>query len=349
MCTINLNQNQFSDLLNIVNNVFYPLNNFVNEKEFIKILKTKTINGKFFPYPILFGIKNKKYFNIKKNKIVNLYFQNKIVAKINKINFFNIDKNLFGEKIYGKNYNLNPYFIEFNKNNKMFMSFNFLKIFNKNLKHKFFVPPLTFKKKLKKKINLAGFHTRNVPHAAHEWIHNELLKKFDNLLIQPLVGQFNKGEYKDQVIIKLNKLLAKIHNKKNIYVIPFFSYPRYAGSVEAALHSIVRKNYGCTHFWVGRDHAGYKNFFKIYESQKYCKKKQKSIGIKIVSKNEPYYCKKCKKIKNFCNKKLCSKKNIVKISGTKIRKLIIQKKNVPKFMMNEKLSKKLSIESIINY
>ena len=57
-------------------------------------------------------------------------------------------------------------------------------------------------------------------------------------------------------------------------MIPFFSYPRYGGP-KAALHAVVRKNYGCTHFWVGRDHAGYKNFFKKYESQKFCKKNEK--------------------------------------------------------------------------
>ena len=79
---------------------------------------------------------------------------------------------------------------------------------------------------------------------------NFLLKKSDTLLIQPLIGQYKIGEYKDDTIIKTNKIIAKTYKKK-VQVIPFFSYPRYAGPKEAALHAIVRKNYGCSKFWVG--------------------------------------------------------------------------------------------------
>ena len=97
---------------------------------------------------------------------------------------------------------------------------------------------------------LASFHTRNVPHKAHEWIHNFLFKKFGALLIQPLIGQYKKGEYSDDLIIKTNKLALKKFNSNKVFSIPFFSYPRYAGFREAALHALVRKNYGCSHFWV---------------------------------------------------------------------------------------------------
>ena len=116
---------------------------------------------------------------------------------------------------------------------------------------------------MKKISTLSSFHTRNVPHNAHQWIHNFLFKKFGALLIQPLIGQYKKGEYSDALILKTNKLAAKFFNSNKVFSIPFFSYPRYAGYREAALHAIVRKNYGCTHFWVGRDHAGFKRFLWI--------------------------------------------------------------------------------------
>ena len=97
-----------------------------------------------------------------------------------------------------------------------------------------------------------------------------MIKKFGSLLIHPLIGQYKKGEYKDSYIMKTNFLAKKILNNKNVFCLPFFSYPRYGGPLEATLHAIVRKNYGCTHFWVGRDHAGYKKFFSKYQSQKFC-------------------------------------------------------------------------------
>ena len=229
------------------------------------------------------------------------------------------------------------------------MNFDYFDINRKNLKHKNFISPKSFKKKynINDKKTLAGFHTRNIPHNAHIWIHNYLTKKYENLLVQPLIHQYNKFEYTEKVILEKNELALQ-KNKKS-YMIPFFSYPRYGGPKEAALHAVVRKNYGCTHFWVGRDHAGYKNFFKKYESQKFCKKNEKKIGIHIVTQNEPYLCNYCQKITNKkCDIIKCKKLNITKISGSKIRKLIINKQKISSNLMLKKISKNLSIKSLIN-
>ena len=183
----------------------------------------------------------------------------------------------------------------------------------------------------------------------HTCIHQYLYKKFGALLIQPLIGQYKKGEYKDQLIIQTNKLATKLMNSNKVYSIPFFSYPRYAGYREAALHAIVRKNYGCTHFWVGRDHAGFKKFYNYKQSQKYCFQNQKKLKIKIIAGNEPYYCKKCNKVKNtICKDLNCKKKDIVKISGSKIRDFLNKNKPIPNYLMDPRISKLLSKKSLIN-
>ena len=115
MSKINLNQNQFSDLLNLINNVFFPLKNFVDKKKCLQIIKTEKVNKKFFPYPILFGVKKSIYLKIKNNKAISLYFNKKILAKVTDVNFFRINKNYCGKKIYGKRFRSNPYFIKFCK------------------------------------------------------------------------------------------------------------------------------------------------------------------------------------------------------------------------------------------
>ena len=119
------------------------------------------------------------------------------------------------------------------------------------------------------------------------------------MLIQPLIGQYKKGEYKDRLIIKTNKLVSKLFKSKKVYSIPFFSYPRYAGYREAALHAIVRKNYGCTHFWVGRDHAGFKKFYNYKQSQKYCYKNQKNLKLKLLQVKNLSIAKNVEELKTY--------------------------------------------------
>ena len=162
-----------------------------------------------------------------------------------------------------------------------------------------------------------------------------------------MIGQFKKNEYTEKAILKTNsKLVKKIYKKKNIFFALFNSYPRYAGPREALFHALVRKNYGCTHFLVGRDHAGAKNFYKKYESQKMCLKFQKKLKIKIISFNEPYLCKGCK---NIVNKKcyLCKKVDKKLISGTLIRKHLLKKISIPSYFMRKEISSILNNKSII--
>lgn len=344
MSKFNLNHNQFSDLINITNNVFYPLVNFVNKDEFNSILKKLVLNNQFFPFPVFFGLNKKNFLKNKTKKKLIFYYKSKPVAKVNNLCFFAYNKKFFGKKIYGKNYKIHPYYKRFTNENYRFLSFDIIKVFDYKYEKKHFLSPNNFLKNKKIK-SLVGFHTRNVPHAAHEWIHKKLIKKFKSLLIHPLIGQYKSGEYKDKTIINMNKIIVKSYKNEKIYILPFFSYPRYGGPREAALHAIVRKNYGCTHFWVGRDHAGYKDFFKKYDSQNFCKKYQKKLKIKIITEKEPYYCSVFNRIVNFCK---CKKNCKINISGTEIRKMIINKKKIPKIYMKKSISKYLNINSLVD-
>ena len=341
---LKLNQNQFSDLINLNNKVFLPLINFVNKKDFETIIKKSLFNKKFFPYPIFFGVNKKNYIKYKNKKELIFFYKSKIIAKVNNINFFQINKKEFGIKIYGKNYKNHPYYKKFKSENYRFLNFDVKKIYKFKLDKSFFISPDFFKKQNKKK-KLASFHTRNVPHTAHQWIHKYLIKKYNSLLIQPLIGQYKLGEYKDNVIIELNKKIVKQYKNKNVFVIPFFSYPRYGGPREASLHAIVRKNFGCSHFWVGRDHAGYKQFFKKYASQKFCKKITKKLKINIVAVKEPYYCSKKKFIVNQCSCKVSCK---IPVSGSSIREMIKKNINIPSYLMSKKISKNLNKLSLIS-
>ncbi len=341
-----LNYKQYSDFLNITNDVFFPLKNFVNKHEFNSILNKQKFKNYFFPFPIFFGLSKKKYNVIKNKKNLILTYKSQEVALVNELNFFTINKKLFGKKIFGKKFNNHLYFKLFKEENYKFLSFKINKIFKNNNTLEKFIKPSDFKKKIRKLKYLPSFHTRNVPHTAHQWIHQLLFKKYNSLLIHPLIGQYKKGEYKDNYILKTNQKASKMLNSLNTFCLPFYSYPRYGGPLEACLHAIVRKNYGCTHFWVGRDHAGYKDFFRKYQSQIFCKKVEKKINIKIISEKEPFYCKIHKQITNRCKSKQCEINKIL-VSGSKIRQILLKKKKIPEYLMSKKISKMLNYKSLI--
>ena len=300
----------------------------------------------FFPLPIYFSL-DKIY---KQTKFLNVFFNKKKVCQLvvkNIYTFTKEEKLYLGKKIFGTNNINHPGFKYFCLKSNFFIHCT-IKNFNENLNLINFCKPSDFKNiLLNKKINsLVGFHTRNVPHRAHEWIHRYGLKKCKNLLIQPLIGQYRKGEFKESKIIETNKKIVK-----EVYANTFFSilnsYPRYAGPREALFHAMIRKNYGCTHFLIGRDHAGVSDYYGLYESQRFAKKYENEMGINIIKFREPYMCSECKEIMNSRCKKCINKKKI-RISGTFIRKKISENKNISKFLMRLEISKLLDKKSIIN-
>ena len=347
---LNIKKNKLADILNLKFGVFDPLKEYVSKSDFISIVnKYRLKNGNFFPFPIFFNIDVLEYKKLKNKKSINLFYKSQKICDLKIKSTYKLNKIEVGKKLFKTN-DLNHPGFEYFLNSGDYFIHGEIKNFNFSImKTLNFTNPSAIKSKILKHNlkSIAGFHTRNVPHKGHQWIHSFGLKNCEGLLVQPMIGQFRSDEYRDKVIIKTNyKLIKNIYKKKNIFFGLFNSYPKYGGPREALLHALVRKNYGCTHFLVGRDHAGIQNYYKKYESQSLCKKNEKLLNIKILKFNEPFLCKSCKKIVN--NKNDCCDKNIKKkISGTLIRTLLINKKRIPSYLMHKKISKLLDIKSLI--
>ena len=348
---LNIKKDKLSDILNLQFGVFNPLKKYVSKIDFVSIVNNHRLkNGKFFPFPIYFNVDLFEYEKIKAKKGISLFFKSKKVCELKIYSIYKLNKIEIGKKLFKTNDLNHPGFEYFINSGDYFIE-GVIKNFNfEIMKTLNFTPPSTIKSEILKYNlkSIAGFHTRNAPHKGHQWIHSYGLKNCEALLIQPMIGQFRTNEYYDKVIIETNyKLVKDIYKKKNILFGLFSSYPKYGGPSEALLHALVRKNYGCTHFLVGRDHAGVKDYYKKYESQNLCKKNEKLLNIKILKFKEPFLCKNCKKIIN--NKNDCCGKNIKKeISGTFIRNLLIKKKKIPYYLMHKKISKLLNSKSLIN-
>jgi sulfate adenylyltransferase len=116
--------------------------------------------------------------------------------------------------------------------------------------------------------SVAGFQTRNAPHIGHEYVQKTALAFVDGLFINPLIGKKKIGDFKDQVILDSYEALVQHYFLNNSATLVTLEMEmRYAGPKEAIHHAIIRKNYGCSHFIVGRDHAGIGDYYEPFEAQ----------------------------------------------------------------------------------
>jgi len=169
---------------------------------------------------------------------------------------------------------------------------------------------------------VAGFQTRNVPHRAHEHLQRLALTLTDGLFIQPLVGRKKRGDYEPAAILAgYRALLQDFLPSERILLGVLSTYMRYAGPREAVFHALIRRNYGCTHFVVGRDHAGVGGYYREYEAQELAKGLSAELGIQILDFPGPYLCRRCggTVTERCCPHKRTDPRAVRAISGTLIR------------------------------
>jgi sulfate adenylyltransferase len=181
--------------------------------------------------------------------------------------------------------------------------------------------------------SVVAFQTRNVPHAGHENLQKTVLGLVDGLLIQPVIGRKKSGDFRDDVIIEAYKVLIDNYFERERVVLSILPMEmRYAGPREAIHHAIIRKNYGCTHIIIGRDHAGVGNYYdkeaaiQIFDDYP-------DIEIKpITVRGDFFYCRKCK---HLASERTCphAVEYRIPFSGTAIRRMVAEKKEPPEEIM----------------
>ncbi len=170
---------------------------------------------------------------------------------------------------------------------------------------------------------VVGFQTRNAPHVGHEYLQRHALELTDGLFVHPLIGEKKSGDFKDEVIASAyDALVENYFPPERVFFSYFRTFMRYAGPREALYHALVRRNYGCTHFIVGRDAAGVGNFYGPYDSWAIFGEYD-DLGVTPLFYTNTFWCTKCMGIST---EKTCPHPASARVTfkGTEVREQILR-------------------------
>ncbi len=171
---------------------------------------------------------------------------------------------------------------------------------------------------------VVGFQTRNVPHLGHEYVQKTAQTFVDGIFINPVIGRKKRGDFKDEVILQAyDALVSHYYLRERAVLATLHTEMRYAGPREAIFHAIVRKNFGCTHFIVGRDHAGVGSYYAPYAAQEIFDEFP-DLGIIPLFFTAFFYCRRCASV---AHEKICphGASERIDFSGTLLRRLLSER------------------------
>jgi sulfate adenylyltransferase len=334
--SIEIGLDEALDVENIAYGVYSPLGGFMNYGEFSSVLEDMRLPSDIpWTIPIVLDVDGEAILSIREGDDVVLKYSGEPLAVMTVEEVYRFDRRLYAQRVFGT---LDPNHPGVSKTLKMkeFLIGGPITLIREtpNPYEKYTLRPVETRVLFEERgwRTIAGFQTRNAPHLGHEYIQKSALVFTDGLFINPVIGRKKSGDFKDEVILAAYENLVGNYYPKNTVVLSILRYEmKYAGPREAIHHAIMRKNFGCTHFIVGRDHAGVGDYYKPYEAWDIFKEFP-DLGITPLFVREFFYCRKCS---GMANDKTCphGEGHRVRFSGTEIRRMLLNGERPPPELM----------------
>jgi len=340
--SISVNNEIAQEIDNISTGVFSPLEGFLSQIDFERVVnKGRLVSDVAWTIPIILDVDESDLNERKAGDDIGILYNDKPIAILKIDDLYKFDKNNYSQSVYGTTDADHPAVAKIKglKTTLVGGKLTFLNDIGNPYPDYTRTPVETralFKEKGWKTV--VAFQTRNTPHLGHEYVQKTALSIVDGLFINPLIGKKKSGDFRDQVILESYKaLMDNYYPKSNATMSVLHTEMRYGGPKEAIHHAIMRKNFGCTHFIVGRDHAGVGDYYGPFDAHAIFED-YPELGITPVKFRSFFYCKKCASI---ANDKVCphSGEDIVNFAGRKIRAMLANGEPPPLDMMREEVAK----------
>lgn len=345
---LEINTNLSEDIINISKGVFSPLEGFLHNNDLENVLNEKRLaDDTPWTIPVLLDFNKQDINEIKEgDRILLTNKENGVLALLDIDEIFTYDKKTLAQTVYGTQDTAHPGVANVYNMKQLLLGGKITLLDSKTRKFdEYNLSPketrILFKEKGWKEV--VAFQTRNPPHIGHEYVQKTALTFVDGIFINPIIGKKKSGDFRDEVILSSYETLIKNYYLKERAVMSILrTSMKYAGPREAIHHAIMRKNYGCTHFIVGRDHAGVGNYYGPYDAHDIFSEFP-DLGIVPVFFRSFSRCTKCGSV---VNDKICphDQKYHINFSGKKIRE-ILRNGEIP----SEDMMRKEVAETILKF
>lgn len=341
--SLKLSYDLVSDVENIAFGVFSPLEGFLGREDYRNVLNhMRLANDLPWPIPIVLDVERERAAKLKEGQeIVLLNPTDQPVAILYLEERYEYDKEEMAEKIFQTKDLAHPGVAKVMDMKDIFLAGKIDLIEESPSPFaKYKLKPIETRILFKEKSwrTVVGFQTRNTPHIGHEYVQKTALTFTDGIFVNPVIGRKKQGDFKDEVILaSYDELIRNYYLKERAVVAILQMEMRYAGPREAIFHAIIRKNFGCTHIIIGRDHAGVGDYYSPYAAQDIFEEFPDLVIVPLFFKSF-YYCKKCNSV---VNEKICPHppSEHINFSGTKIRQMLSSGEIPPPELMRPEVAK----------